>query len=231
MTDENNFLLYADILGFSRLTLKEKNDAEKMLIKFHKILKRLIKKEKISKENHSTISDSFVIRFMKREQALSFSKNLFYETFDKKIPLRGTIGVGTFTLKPGHDNKFSYTVGSGLVLSSIAEKNHVKGHTLLLVCENKVSNDFERDGLIRFNLGTKVEESNENIFKLYGLSKEYKSYIVPWWDTKYSEELLNKLDKRMHGLDVERITYLEKTKENMNYFIYRDRKKGDIDDW
>ncbi|MCZ7380990.1 MAG: hypothetical protein O8C64_05400 [Candidatus Methanoperedens sp.] len=230
MTDEDNFLLYADILGFSRLTLKEKDDAERMLKKYHKILRNLIKKENISKENYFHFSDSFVIRFLKREDTFSFSKKLFYETFDKKIPLRGTIGVGNFILRPGHDNKFSFTVGSGLVLSSIAEKYHVKGHILLLVCENKAGNNFEGNGLIRFDLGTKEEESDLKILTLYGLSKEFKAYIVPWWEKTKAEELKNEIDKRTHGLDVEKIIYLEKTKEHMNYFIYRD-SQGDIDEW
>lgn len=229
MTDKDNFLLYADILGFSRLTLKEKENAERMLKKFHKILRNLIKKENISKENYFPFSDSFVIRFLKREDALSFSKKLFYDTFDKKIPLRGTIGVGKFTLRKGHDNKFSFTVGSSLVLSSIAEKNHVKGHTLLLVCENKTGNNFEGDGLISFDLGTK-EESDLKILTLYGLSKEFKAYIVPWWEKTKAKELKNEIDKRTHGLDVEKIIYLEKTKEHMNYFTYRDGT-GDIDEW
>lgn len=220
MTNENDFtcVLFADILGFSNLTLNQREQAENMLRKFGKIFDKIKKKYDKSNISPHIFSDSVVVGFKNLEDARKFSETLFFETFMKDIPLRGTIGIGEFTHKPDQYNKFSFTIGSGLVLASLPEKHHIKGHTLLLLCRNKEKTHFGQDIII-------FEDE-----EILDLSKEYKAYIVPWWRKDQSKEVKNKIDKRMHKLDVERIIYLEKTKEHMNYFIHRERT-GDIDEW
>ncbi|MDP2844947.1 MAG: hypothetical protein Q8N79_02590 [Candidatus Methanoperedens sp.] len=190
--------------------MKEKEQAEKVLKKFKNIFNKLVKKCDSNKISYHPFSDSVVVGFKEINDALSFSKALFRKTFSKKIPLRGTIGIGELTHKPDPYNKFSFTIGSGLVLANMPERYHIKGHTLLLVCENKEGTYFGHD-LIIF-------EDEE----IHVLSKEFKAYIVPWWKKSESKELKNEIDKRTHGLDVEKIIYLEKTKEHMNYFKERD---------
>lgn len=190
MTNENDFkgnsVLFADILGFSKQTLKQREQAEKKLRKFSEI----------------------------------FSKNLFYKTFEEEIPLRGTIGIGDFTHKPNQYNKFSYTIGSGLVLASMPEKYHIKGHTLLVICD---ANKAEET--IRFGDRLTVFDDEE----IHALPREFKAYIVPWWKRSDNKMIKDEIDKRTKGLDVERIIYLEKTKEHMNYFNYKDGNMGIFD--
>lgn len=223
MTNDNDFtgksVLFADILGFSKLTLKQREQAENKLRTFSEVFDNLVKKYDESNISPHNFSDSVVVGFKNIGDAHKFSKTLFFETFKKQIPLRGTIGIGDFTHKPNQLNKFSFTIGSGLVLANLPDKFHIKGHTLLLVCENKEMPLFIRDDSVIF-------EDEE----IHVLSKEFKAYIVPWWEQSQSKEIKNDIDERTQGLDVEKIIYLEKTREHMNYFKDRDRMH-DIDDW
>ncbi|MFZ3059869.1 MAG: hypothetical protein WA102_09055 [Candidatus Methanoperedens sp.] len=209
-----NNVLVADILGFSKLTLSQPKQAEDELKNFGEIVMKLVTSYEKSKISFHPFSDSVVVGFKEIKDALSFSKTLFSDAFYQGIHLRGTIGIGDFTHIPNLHSKSSFTIGSGLVLATFADKYHVKGHTLLLVCK----------------INAKINFFDSIIFKIPKLSKEFKAYIVPWWEKGKSEELKNEIDKRTHGLDVEKIIYLETTKEHMNYFIHRDRT-GDIDVW
>jgi hypothetical protein len=204
---ENNKLNIYQQIGQAENTLRE----------FCTIFSNLVKQYDKSNISTHNFSDSIVVGFKEINDALKFSETLFYETFMKEIPLRGTIGIGEFNHKPNRFNKFSFTIGSGLVIASVAEKYHIKGHTLLLVCEDK-ENTHYRDGLSVF-------EDEE----IHILSKEYKAYIVPWWERSKPKEINNEIDRRTQGLDSEKIIYLEKTKEHMNY--YKDwEKQPDLND-
>jgi hypothetical protein len=199
-------VLFADILGFSNLTLKQREQAETQLRTFGKVFANLVKIYDKSNRSPHIFSDSVVVGFEKIGDARKFSEILFFKTFNKGIPLRGTIGFGEFTHKPNPFNKFSFTIGSGLVLANVSERYHIKGHTLLLVCEDK-ENTHYGDGLSVF-------EDEE----IHILSKEYKAYIVRWWERSKPKEIKNEIDRRTQGLDSEKIIYLEKTKEHMNYY-------------
>lgn len=219
MTNDNDFtgkcVLCADILGISKHTLEQREEAEKKLKGFGNIFSNLINKYDKSNISGHNFSDSVVVGFKSIMDALKFSEALFYETFMKEIPLRGTIGIGEFTHKPNPYNKFSFTIGSGLVLASLPEKYHIKGHTLLLVCKAEAV-DMTRFGhrLIFF--------TDEEIDVL---PKDFKAYIVPWWKKLDSKKINEEIDKRTKGLDVERIIYLEKTKEHVDYFTFQDGNK------
>ncbi|MBU4220672.1 MAG: hypothetical protein KKD46_06585 [Euryarchaeota archaeon] len=218
MINENDFtsksVLFADILGFSKLTLKQREQAESKLRTFSEVFANLVKKYDESNISPHIFSDSVVVGFKNIGDARKFSETLFFETFKKEIPLRGTIGIGEFTHKPNQYNKFSFTIGSGLVLANLPEKFHIKGHTLLLVCENKEMIIIEPDLVI-------FEDEEIQV-----LSKEFKAYIVPWWKQSQSKEIKNDIDERTQGLNAETIIYLEKTREHMNYFTLRDRMVG-----
>lgn len=207
-----NHVLIADILGFSKLTLNQRPQAEEKLRMFSEVFDNLVKKYDESNISPHNFSDSVVVGFKNIVDAHKFSKTLFFETFKKQIPLRGTIGIGDFTHKPNQLNKFSFTIGSGLVLANLPEKFHIKGHTLLLVCENKEIPPFIREDSVIF------EDEEIRV-----LLKEFKAYIVPWWKQSESKGIKNEIYKRTQGLDVETIIYLEKTREHMNYFALRDR--------
>jgi hypothetical protein len=215
MTDEIDLfecknVLYADILGFSDQTLKNRPRAEKILKTFGAILENIHVKYEPSNISFNRFSDSVVVGFKNENEALSFSRTLFDEAFHEEIPLRGTIGIGEFTIIS------KIQIGCGLVLASFAEKYHVKGHTLLLVCEDNMHNNFEGYGLLRFELKR--------------LPQKFKAYIVPWWKKQESKELKRKIDMQTNGFTYEKLEYLEKTEEYMNLFIHRD-STGDIDEW
>lgn len=224
MTNESDFtgnsVLFADILGFSKQTLEQRKQAEQKLRKFSEIFSNLVDKYDMSNISDHNFSDSVVVGFKSIKDALNFSVNLFYKTFEEEIPLRGTIGIGDFTHKPNQYNKFSYTIGSGLVLASMPEKYHIKGHTLLVVCDAYKAEETKRfgDRLIFF-------EDEE----IHSLPREFKAYIVPWWKRSDNKRINDEIDKRTKGLDVERIIYLEKTKEHMDYFNYIDGNMGIFD--
>lgn len=211
MNNENDFtgkcVLFADILGFSTLILEQKEKAKVTLNKFGEIFEKYISEYEPSNISSHQFSDSVVVGFKEIKDALSFSKTLFNEAFYQGIPLRGTIGIGDFTHIPNSHNKFSFTIGSGLVLANFADKYHVKGHTLILVCK-VYENNYYYDAII--------------FKKIHRLPKEFKVYIVPWWKNSESKRLKGEIDERTHGLTIERLEYLEKTKENMNYFKERD---------
>src|SRR5450759_87297 len=126
MTTENEFtckqVLFADILGFSNLTLKQREQAEGQLRTFGEVFANLVEKYDTSNISPHIFSDSVVVGFEKIGDARKFSETLFFETFIKGIPLRGTIGIGEFTHKPNSYNKFSFTIGSGLVLANVSER-------------------------------------------------------------------------------------------------------------
>ena len=124
-----NNVLVVDILGFSKLTLSQPKQAEAELIKFGEIVNQLVTSYDKSKISFHPFSDSVVVGFKEIKDALSFSKTLFNDAFYQGIHLRGTIGIGDFTHRPNLHNKSSFTIGSGLVLATFAEKYHVKGHT------------------------------------------------------------------------------------------------------
>ncbi len=221
MTNDNDFtgnsVLIADILGFSKHSLKQREQAENKLTEFCTIFSNLVNEYDKSNISPHNFSDSVVVGFKSIMDALKFSEALFYETFMKEIPLRGTIGIGEFTHKPNPYKKFSFTIGLGLVLASMPEKYHIKGHTLLLVCEA-----HKAEEITRFGHRLTFFEDEE----IHVLPKEFKAYIVPWWKRSYSKMINDEIDKRTKGLDVERIIYLEKTKEHMDYFIFQDGNKG-----
>jgi|GEM_PF-2411054 len=220
MTNENNiftsnYVLFADILGISKLTLEKKEEAEDKLKKFGEIYIKLISEyEQPSKRFSRQFSDSIVVGFKEIKDAISFSKTLFRETFQKEIHLRGTIGVGEFTHEPDPDGTFSSTTGSGLVLASFADKYHVKGHTLLLVSENNRHNDFRGFGGL-------------SPFFIQRLPKEFNAYIIRWWEK--SDILKNDIEKRINGLTIEDLIYFEATKENINQKY--SNEIGDIYAW
>lgn len=209
---KGNSVLFADILGFSKQILKGK--AEEMLRDFSELFSNLVYKYDPSNISYHNFSDSVVVGFKNPMDALKFSETLFFETFEKQIPLRGTIGIGEFTHKPNQYNKFSYTICSGLVLASLPEKYHIKGHTLLVVCDA-----HKAEEKIRFGDRLMPFEDEE----IHALPREFKAYIVPWWKKTDNKKINDEIDERTKGLDVETIIYLEKTKEHMDYFTYQDR--------
>ncbi|MFH0904474.1 MAG: hypothetical protein V1854_04720 [Methanobacteriota archaeon] len=219
MTNDNDFtsrsVLFADILGFSKLTLKQREQAENKLRAFIELFANLVKKYDDSNISAHNIGDSVVVGFKNIPDALSFSKNLFYESFDKEIALRGTIGIGEFTHKPNSDNKFSFTIGSGLVLATMSEKYHIKGHTLLLVCE--VEEAYETEKITCGHRLTSFEDE-----EIHDLPKEFKAYIVPWWKKEDNKKTKDEIDKRIKKLDCEIIKYLEKTRKHVEDFTFQD---------
>lgn len=219
MANENNlftcnYVLFADILGHSKHTLEQKVKAEDNLKKFGEIYTNLIHKYESPKIFFRQFSDSIVVGFKEIKDAISFSKTLFWETFQKEIHLRGTIGIGEFTHKPDPDGTFSSTTGSGLVLASFADKYHVKGHTLLLVSENNRDNDFQRFGGL-------------SPFFIPRLPKEFNAYIIRWWEK--SDILKTDIERRIFGLTIEDLIYLEATKKNIDQKYSNEH--GDIDAW
>lgn len=218
MTNENEFIckqvLFADILGFSKLTIDQKKEAERKLKKFCEICEGLIKEIETEKISPHPFSDSIVVGFKEIKDAISFSKKLFSKTFEEKIPLRGTIGIGEYTYKKDSNNKYPLAIGSGLVRATVAEKYEVKGHTLLLVCEINQYNDFRGFG----GLSTCY---------IPKLSKELKAFIIRWWEK--SETLKDNIKERINGLTVDDLNYLEATKENIDKKY--SNEIGDIDEW
>ncbi|NJD54127.1 MAG: hypothetical protein FIB07_14830 [Candidatus Methanoperedens sp.] len=209
-------VLYADILGFSNLISKHRETADSVLIEFHGIIKDCFKESDGKKIFYRVFSDQVVAGFKELKEAVDYSKQIFYKSFCKKIPLRGTIGIGDFTYRPDPNNNLDYTIGSGLFYSKFAEDYHVKGHTLLIVYENNMH-----------SISPIYHETEPFLIK--GLPKEYKVDIVPWWKKDQSKELRIEIEERMHGLTYETLFYLEKTKENMDiYFKHRDKNPGFI---
>jgi hypothetical protein len=199
---------FADILGFSKLIEKQKEKAGITLTKFGEIIEKHKREYESSSISSHQFSDQVVVGFKKTADALSFSKHLFYDAFFQEIPLRGTIGIGDFTHKPNLQNKSSFTIGSGLVLATFAEKYSVKGHTLLIVCKDDKAEEMTHFGDLTF-----LDDKD-----IHDLPKDSKAYIVRWWKRPNHKKIKNEIDKRTNGLDVETINYLEKTKEHMEYF-------------
>ncbi|VVB95634.1 Uncharacterised protein [uncultured archaeon] len=218
MTNENDFtgnsVLFADIMGFSKLTIEQKEEAEIKLKKFREIYTKIIDGIEEEKISPHPFSDSIVVGFKEIKDAISFSKQLFLETFKEKIHLRGTIGIGEFSYKKDSNNKYSLELGPGLVRASVAEKHKIKGHTLLLVCEIKQSHNFRGFG-------------GFSIFSIPKLPKELEVFIIRWWEN--SKDIEKKITERMNGLTIKDIEYLEATKENIDYEYSNEH--GDIDAW
>ena len=207
-----NCVFLADILGFMDRTMKYQ--AKDTLKTYFSIAAELIEPYKNSKRFQ--FSDSIVIGFMDIEEAISFSQSFFKRTFDEEIPIRGAIGIGEFTYIPEKNLEYFLTFGHGLILSSIVEKYHLKGHACLLICENSPRNQHIYD--------RKYLEKYEH----EDLPSKLLYFLLSWWDN--SDEIKRIIDDRTHGLSCEDIIYLEKTRENLDHFKNKERIAGS-DEW
>lgn len=190
--NNNVFLLYIDILGFSKFV--EKNDSQTILYQIKSALDYFnIWKKANQSMDVLYFSDSFILYQNKLNyidtvffDIIGITQNIFIYLLSKEIPVRGAISFGEFHVDTSKNHNQKIYFGKALVEAYKAEKQ-----------ENWIGITIEESAYKQISVNTKATfvggtliPSNKKHFLLNPFS-----HIISanWCDPEITEELINEI--------------------------------------
>jgi len=190
--DNNGFLLYIDILGFSKFV--EKNDPQTILY----IIKPALEYFNMWKEANQSMnvlyfSDSFIFYQNKPNYVdtafmdiIGITKNIFIYLLSKEIPVRGTISFGEFHVDTSKNHNQNIYFGKALVEAHKAEKR-----------ENWIGITLEESAYEQISVNTKTTFVGGTLIpsnKKHHLLNPFSQIIsANWCNPEINEELINEI--------------------------------------
>jgi len=190
--DNKGFLLYIDILGFSKFV--EKNNPQIIL----SIIKSTLEYFNMWKKANQSMdviyfSDSFIFYQNKPNyidtafcDIIGISQNIFNYLLSKEIPVRGAISFGDFYVDTLEKNNQKIYFGQSLVEAHRAEKRE---NWIGITIEESVYKQISADIKASF-IGESLKPSNQEHFLLNPFS--HINY-TNWDEPDVCEELINEI--------------------------------------